>query len=452
MSGSTMFGTPRRNRRGLTLTLVFGAVLATGAATGSFGGGPGAPAPAGPPTVDRPAPAAGASGGRSGAGASGSGAGGSGGTSGPGAGTSGSGTGVVGTGAGSSGADTFGTADIASAIDGGRIAPSAVSRLVTRDGGPWSAFYTPQQFEGFHQELDGGYVGVGLWVRRAPDGTISVSQVQPGTPARRAGVAAGDVLRAVDGTPVSGRPVTDVVARLRGVNPADPADPATAPAPDPGSAVRLVVVHHGHPRTVVLRRALLSARPVTVTRPAPGVESIAVSAFTAGVGGQVRAALAGGDHRDGVLLDLRGDSGGLVTEAVDVASLFLRGGEVASYDVDGTPHRLDARPGGDTATPLVVLVDGGTMSAAELLTGALQDRGRAVVVGSRTFGKGSVQLPSALPDGSVAELTVGHYRTPDGHVVDGHGIRPDVLIAPGRPGSVAERTAITVLSGLGTAP
>jgi carboxyl-terminal processing protease len=93
---------------------------------------------------------------------------------------------------------------------------------------------------------------------------------------------------------------------------------------------------------------------------------------------------------------------------------------------------------------VVALIDGGTMSAAELLTGALKDRGRAVTVGSRTFGKGAVQMPSTLPDGSVAELTVGHYRTPAGHGVDGRGITPDLAVS-----ERAEERARTVLSGLG---
>jgi carboxyl-terminal processing protease len=96
--------------------------------------------------------------------------------------------------------------------------------------------------------------------------------------------------------------------------------------------------------------------------------------------------------------------------------------------------------------PLVVLVDGGTMSAAEMLAGALQDRGRAVVMGSRTFGKGSVQMPSALPDGSVAELTVGHYRLPDGRTVDGKGIAPDVTVPDGQDPVAGSRE---VFAGLG---
>ncbi len=149
--------------------------------------------------------------------------------------------------------------------------------------------------------------------------------------------------------------------------------------------------------------------------------------------------------RSGLLLDLRGNTGGLVTESVAAASAFLDGGLVATYDVRGSQRALYAEPGGNTRIPLVVLVDGGTMSAGELLAGALQDRGRAIVVGSPTFGKGSVQMPSRLADGSVAELTVGHYRTPAGRAVDGRGITPDLVAGRG-----AEKRARTVLSGLGT--
>jgi carboxyl-terminal processing protease len=147
-----------------------------------------------------------------------------------------------------------------------------------------------------------------------------------------------------------------------------------------------------------------------------------------------------------VLLDLRGNSGGLVAEAVATASVFLDGGLVATYDVHGRQQALYARPGGNTEVPLVVLVDGGTMSAAEMLSGALQDRGRALIMGSRTFGKGSVQMPSTLADGSVAELTVGHYRLPDGRSLDGVGLTPDVLVPAGHDPVADSRE---VFAGLG---
>ncbi|PWI45264.1 S41 family peptidase [Streptomyces sp. ICBB 8177] len=421
MSGPTTYGPPvyrgpRRIRRGVTLTLVFGAVLATGAATGSIGahrsaydGRPeayGSRRASGRP-AGRPAPARTPGGG-------------------------------------------LDTAEIARAIDEGRVGPQAAAQLVSRSGDRWSAFYTAQQYEGFQQELNGTYTGVGLWVRRAPDGVVSVSRVQSASPAERARLRVGDLLTAIDGHPVTGLPVTEVVARLRGVDPAGPGDPQDASAPRPGSTVRLSLQRAGRSWTVCLHRAVLPTDAVTVTQPETGVTDIAVDSFVHGVGGQVRAALDHGDHRDGVLLDLRGNSGGLVTEAVATASAFLDGGLVATYDVHGTEHSLyAARGAADTTTPLVVLVDGGTMSAAEMLTGALQDRGRAVVVGSRTFGKGSVQMPSTLPDGSAAELTVGHYRTPTGRAVDGVGIRPDVAVSGGQD---ARAEGEAVLSGLDTGP
>ena len=197
--------------------------------------------------------------------------------------------------------------------------------------------------------------------------------------------------------------------------------------------------------TETLHRARLSTDSVTARRLPGGVTVLKIAAFTKGSADAVREALRAAPADGRTVLDLRGNSGGLVTEAVDTASAFLDGGLVATYDVDGAQRALHAASGGDTTRPLVVLVDGGTMSAAELLTGALQDRGRAVVIGSRTFGKGSIQMPTKLPDGSVAELTVGHYRTPAGRAVDGRGITPDLEAGPEQALPRAE----TVLTGLG---
>jgi carboxyl-terminal processing protease len=261
-----------------------------------------------------------------------------------------------------------------------------------------------------------------------------VTRVQSGSPAAAAGVRKGDRLRSVDGEKVDGRPVTEVVSLLRG-----DADDAAA-----GTKVSLGLERGTRAWSETLRRARLSTDSVTVHKLPGGVTVIKVAAFTKGVGDAVRTAVEQTPEHAGIVLDLRGNSGGLVTEAVTAASAFLDGGLVATYDVNGAQRSLHADPGGETTRPLVALVDGGTMSAAELLTGALQDRGRAVVVGSRTFGKGSIQMPSRLPDGSVAELTVGHYRTPAGHTVDGRGITPDLEVD-----AEALERAETVLSGLG---
>jgi carboxyl-terminal processing protease len=181
--------------------------------------------------------------------------------------------------------------------------------------------------------------------------------------------------------------------------------------------VRVVVRRAGAERTMTLTRTTFAAADVSMESLSAHVGLLRVGAFSRGVGRQVRQVLAAspGDVSAGVVLDLRGNPGGLLTEAVEVASVWLDGGVVVSYERRGEPLRsLDALGRGDTRTPLVVLVDGGTASAAEVVAAALQERGRAVVVGAVTYGKGSVQEPARLSDGSALELTVGRYLTPSG--------------------------------------
>jgi carboxyl-terminal processing protease len=315
----------------------------------------------------------------------------------------------------------------------GTLSASAAHALADRDHDRWASFYTAREYAGLQEALDGRYVGTGISVRRSADGRIRIAGVQADSPAAGAGLRTGDLLDTVAGAPCAGRPVTEVVAALRG-------DGVT------GSPVTLGVRRGERSWNVAVRRATLPTDAVTVTRQPGGPTVIAVDAFSRGVARQVRQAARGAGH--GVVLDLRGNSGGLVSEAVATASVFLDGGLVATYDVHGRQKALYAAAGGNTAVPLVVLVDGGTMSAAEMLSGALQDRGRALVMGSRTFGKGAVQMPSTLSDGSVAELTVGHYRLPDGRDIEGRGITPDVQVPPGHD-PVADSRA--VFSGLGPA-
>lgn len=386
MSGRDLFCQPRRHGRGAALTLVFASVLVAGAATGSL------------PVGER----------------------------------------------GAAAGESFRAAPVggheavaraaAEAMADGKSPTEAAERAVSRSGDRWAAVYSQGEYEEFEDSLDGEYTGVGLSARQERDGRIEVTKVASESPAAAAGIRAGDLLRRVDGKSVDGRPVTEVVSLLRG-------DATEAPA---GTTVRVDLQRGTRAWSETLRRARLSTDSVTVRHLSDGVTVIRIASFTKGSGDAVRTAVRQTPADAKIVLDLRGNPGGLVTEAVTAASAFLDGGLVATYDVDGEQQVLHADAGGDTTRPLVALVDGGTMSAAELLTGALKDRGRAVVVGSRTFGKGSVQMPSRLPDGSVAELTVGHYRTPSGRGVDGTGITPDLEA----DGDVLQR-AQTVLSGLG---
>ncbi|MET9763044.1 S41 family peptidase [Streptomyces sp. NPDC006372] len=384
MSGRDPFCQPRRIRRGAALTLLFTSVLVAGAATGSL---PQADRESAPDEARSISPA---------------------------------------------GSHAAVARAAEEAMADGKSPMEAAKRAVSRSGDRWGAVYSRGEYEEFEETLDGQYTGVGLWARSERDGRIEVTKVRAGSPAATAGIRPGDLLRSVDGEKTDGRPVTEVIALLRG-------DATDAPA---GTTVRLGLERGERAWTETLRRAQLTTDSVTVRELTGPVTVIKVDTFTKGSGDQVREAVRQAPP-GGVVLDLRGNSGGLVTEAVTAASAFLDGGLVATYDVEGAQRALHAEPGGDTTRPLVALVDGGTMSAAELLTGAVQDRGRALVVGSRTFGKGSVQMPSRLPDGSVAELTVGHYRTPSGRGVDGRGITPDL-----ETDDSALQRAETVLRGL----
>lgn len=322
-------------------------------------------------------------------------------------------------------------------VDRDALERAAVEGMLRALGDRWSTYYGRSEFTSFRSALEGRYSGVGLWLRGTTGGQgIEVGSVQPGSPAARAGVLPGDVLLSVGRRDVTTADVPTVAALLRGAE---------------DTEVTISVRRGSATRTVRLTRATFPTPDVSVERLRGNIVRVSVTAFSRGVGADVQRALDTSDGRPagGVILDLRDNPGGLLDEAVSVASAFLDGGPVVSYERRGRPQEtLEAFSGGDVATPLVVLVNPATASAAEVVVAALQDRNRAVVVGTRTYGKGSVQEPSTLSDGSALELTVGRYLTPAGRSLDGVGVEPDVVVPPGEPPEMAERRAIDVLTGL----
>jgi carboxyl-terminal processing protease len=316
---------------------------------------------------------------------------------------------------------------------------AAVEGMLKALGDRWSAYFKPAEFSSFQAGLDGRYSGIGVWLRSAQDGEVYIGSVQPSSPADTAGILAGDRLVSVGGTSVLSQSLTTVASTLRG---------------DAGTLLPLVLARDGERVSVSVTRGDLASDDVIVTRLKGGVEVVRIAAFTRGVGAAVRKAVTSSATAEqpaaaGVVLDLRGNPGGLLTESVEVASSFLQGGAVVSYEKRGEPiHHLDAVGNADTTVPLVVLVDAGTASAAEVVAAALQDRNRAVIVGAHTYGKGSVQEPRALSDGSAIELTVGRYLTPTGRALDGVGIEPDVVVSSRAGAATAEQRALEVLRGL----
>jgi carboxyl-terminal processing protease len=322
----------------------------------------------------------------------------------------------------------------ANEVPEGELRKGAIEGMLARLDDPYASYLGGDGYADLQRLLNGRYSGVGLWLGRV-DNAISVVSVAPGSPAAEAGIAVGDEITEVAGDSVVGKDVSVVVAMMRG---------------EVGTPVRVVLRRGLATRSVELRRADVDSEDVTVDRPARDVARIRVAAFTRGVGTSVRdEARKAADDGLGVILDLRGNPGGLLDEAVAVASVFLDGGTVTSYRGRGvTEQDLVAERGGDMTTSLVVLVDGGTASAAEVVAAALQERGRAVLVGSTTYGKGSVQQPRRLSDGTGYEITVARYYTPSGRSLDGKGLSPDVDVVSTADGGAALRRAMDVLRGL----
>jgi carboxyl-terminal processing protease len=320
-------------------------------------------------------------------------------------------------------------------VDESTLERAAVQGMLSALGDKWSAFYSPQEYSSFSDALEGRYTGVGIWVQVDSRGWPLVYSVQPTSPAAHAGLRAGDIIVSIGGKRVAGETVAAVTQLLHGAS---------------GTKVAVRIDRNGDTRTVTVTRQVVATGDVELQRLRHGVLQIKIVAFSRGVGAAVIKAMSSdpADHAGGVILDLRGNPGGLVDEAVTVAGAFLDGGTVVSYQTRTGTQVLTAPRGGDIRTPLVLLVDGGTASAAEIVAGALQDRDRAVVVGSRTFGKGSVQEPTTLSDGSAIELTVGHYLTPSGRSLDGVGIDPDIVVGADQAPMAAESRGLEVLTGL----
>jgi carboxyl-terminal processing protease len=287
---------------------------------------------------------------------------------------------------------------------------------------PHSAYLEASDFQQLRTTTDGNYGGLGLSVT-LEDGTVKVIAPTEDTPADRAGIKAGDYITHLDGELLYGLDLDAAVDKMRG---------------PPGTPIKLTIVRPGRdkPFDVTIRRERIELRPVKWELK-DGVGVLNINQFSANVGEQVAAALtamdkaAGATKPIGYVIDLRSNPGGLLDQAVAVSDAFLERGEIVSErgrardDIE----RFYARPG-DLAggRPLIVLLDAGSASAAEIVAGALQDHRRAIVMGERSFGKGSVQTVIQLDEDSALRLTTARYFTPSGRSVQAGGIEPDILV------------------------
>ena len=284
---------------------------------------------------------------------------------------------------------------------------------------PFSSYVTPKEFDEFNDSLNGEFEGVGMNVEEDRRG-LKVLQVFDGAPAERGGIENGDFIIAVNGRPLAGVNSEVATSRIKG------------PA---GTSVELRVFSPGDdgPRSVKLERERIDvpvARGRTVERDGRKIGVVELYGFTPGAHGALRREIKKvlGNGAEGIVLDLRGNPGGRLTEAVLVSSIFIEDGEIVSVRGRHRNERTHEAEGDaiDEDIPVVVLVNGGSASASEIVTGALRDRDRATVVGTRTFGKGLVQELLPLSNGGVLDITVANYYLPNGETISTKGIKPEV--------------------------
>jgi carboxyl-terminal processing protease len=321
----------------------------------------------------------------------------------------------------------------------------AAIRGLIADLDPHSAFLDAEQFDEIRISTTGEYSGVGIEVA-LENGVVKVITPIEDTPAFRAGVLAGDRILAVDGVPVNSESLNDTIDRMRG-RVGTPVKITIARSPDP------------QPLEFTLSRASVQVHSVTQEMLEPGLGYVKISHFSETTTPDLEAAIAklkkasAGKLR-GLVLDLRNNPGGVLEAAIGVSDVFLDGGLIVTANGRAPDARfsMDAKPGDDLdGAPLIVLVNSGSASASEIVAGALQDHNRARLVGSQTYGKGSVQTVMALSDGHAIKLTTSRYFTPSGASIHERGIKPDVLIEDAKDGDDrALHSALDLLRNPGT--
>jgi len=305
-------------------------------------------------------------------------------------------------------------------VDSTTLIQGAINGMI-RSLDPHSSYMTPELYKEMEVETQGQFGGIGIEITILKDVLTVVSPIE-GTPAFAAGVKPGDQIIRIDGKSTKDITTMEAVKKLRGPK---------------NTKVTITIMREGitSPQDVVLTRAIIQVKSVRYKIFEDGIAYVRIASFHERTSDDVRKALR--DLNDkvrpmkGLVLDLRNDPGGLLLQAIEVADMFLSSGVIVS--TRGRTKNMETKSVArndmsEITCPIVVLVNEGTASAAEIVAGALQDNGRALVVGTQTFGKASVQTIIALEDGSALKLTTGRYYTPSGRSIQAEGITPDIVV------------------------
>lgn len=296
----------------------------------------------------------------------------------------------------------------------------AVREMLALLEDPYTRFMDPDEFRNMQIDTSGELTGVGIQITQEEetDEIVVVAPIED-TPAFEAGLRSQDIITAINGESTEGMNLNDAVSRIRG---------------KVGSDVTLTVQRDNENIDFVLTRARIEIHPVRFSvreTPAGQVGYIRLTQFSNNAAGEMRDAIESLETEDvtGYILDLRSNPGGLLYSSIEIARMWLDDGTIVStVNRQGVVDEEAANSRALTDSPLVVLVDGGSASASEILSGALQDNDRAQLVGTKTFGKGLVQSVRSLPDGSGVAITIAKYLTPSGRDINKQGIEPDITV------------------------
>ncbi len=314
-------------------------------------------------------------------------------------------------------------------IDRDVLERAAIEGVLKASGDEWANYFPREALETFEAQSSNSFTGIGIYLSKSRGGVIKITSIQEGSPAANSDLAIGDELIEVNGTQVTGASLASTIALIRA---------------DIGKRVDLLVVRNEQRILASIKTGKVQAKSVELTQVSSSVALVEIASFISGTASELSEALKSANYKSGVIIDLRNNSGGLVEEAVAVAEQFIGSGIIVSYKVNESEKVFRAVNSNPIKVPVVVIINRNTASSAEILAGAFQDRNRGVVIGERSYGKGSVQELISLDDGSKLELTVALFLTPSGRIIEEVGITPDLAVAPAEIGL----KSLQVLGGL----
>jgi carboxyl-terminal processing protease len=296
----------------------------------------------------------------------------------------------------------------------------SIREMLKKLDDPYTRFMDPEEFKNMQVDTSGELKGIGIQIG-LDEKTKKLTVIAPieDTPAFKAGVLAKDIIIKINGKNTEGMDTNQAVSLIRG---------------EEGTKVNLTILRNGQQKNFSIARAKIEIHPVKYSQqkiPAGNIGYIRLNQFSANAGKEMQAAIKDLEKKQvtGYILDLRGNPGGLLFSSIEIARMWLNSGTIVSTkDRQGEQEREVAAGKALTNKPLVILVNKGSASASEILSGAMQDNKRAVLVGSQTFGKGLVQSVRPLDDGSGVAVTIAKYFTPNGRDINKHGIDPDVKV------------------------